>query len=441
MLAFLIFALTLFGILTRPFGLGVWVYSSLGALFVLAFELINFNDLAFIFWLIWDSSLTLIGLIVISLCLQSLGFFERLIFLVLRLCVSAKNHTNFNQNLLIINAKTLFIKLSILCALCASVLANDGAILIFTPLVLGLFLHAKKADFALIVVFLFGISFICDISSNALIISNLTNIIIANYHNIAFDDFAKIMFLPNLFGFVCGLVLFLLIFSKRFGQDLIFCHIRAPKLPNKLFIFHLMLLVCFVLSFFAGRNFGLPFCVNSMIFALILLCILWYKSPKKTINIIKSAPFSIIIFIFGLFIVVFALSKIEISNFIATFFNVILQDKLSAIFGTGFISALGAGVFNNLPMVLFGNLAINDFLLNSQNFDESTRQMLAYAHLLGANIGSKLTPIGSLCTLLWLGLLAKKRVKISYTKYFSYSLIFTVPVLFVALFALFIVLA
>lgn len=50
MLAFLIFALTLFGILTRPFGLGVWVYSSLGALFVLAFELINFNDLAVIFW-------------------------------------------------------------------------------------------------------------------------------------------------------------------------------------------------------------------------------------------------------------------------------------------------------------------------------------------------------------------------------------------------------
>ena len=182
MLTFLIFLLTLFGILARPFGLGVWVYSSLGALFMFCFNLINFSDLGFIFSLIWDSSLTLIALIIISFCLQAFGFFERLIFLVLRLCVKNKNSLeNFSQNQLNINAKSLFIRLLVLCALCSGVLANDGAILIFTPLVLGLFLRAKKADFRLIIVFLFASGFVCDISSNALIISNLTNIISANY--------------------------------------------------------------------------------------------------------------------------------------------------------------------------------------------------------------------------------------------------------------------
>lgn len=441
MLAFLIFLLTLFGILARPFGLGVWVYSSLGALFTLCFNLINFNDLGFIFSLIWDSSLTLIALIIISFCLQSFGFFERLIFLVLKLCVKSKNPLeNFSQNQLSINAKSLFIRLLLLCALCSSVLANDGAILIFTPLVLGLFLRAKKADFKLIIVFLFASGFVCDISSNALIISNLTNIISANYHKIGFYDFAFTMLLPNLLGFLAMLFLFLLVFNNLLKQDLIFSHISAPKLSNRLFAFYLMLLLAFVLSFFISQKFGVPLCVNSIIFAFILLFILWHKSHKKALNAIKAAPFSIIIFVFGLFIVVFALSKIEILQNNEAFFNFILQNKFLAIFSSGFISALGASVFNNLPMVLFANLSINDFLLNAKDLSlENARQMLAYASLLGANIGSKLTPIGSLCTLLWLGLLAKKRIKISFTKYFSYSLIFTLPTLFCALFGLYIV--
>ena len=90
MLAFIIFALTLFGILRRPFGFGIWVYSSVGAVAVTLLKLVNFSDLRFIFSLIWDSSLTLIALIIISLCLQSLGFFEWLIFYALKLCQSVK---------------------------------------------------------------------------------------------------------------------------------------------------------------------------------------------------------------------------------------------------------------------------------------------------------------------------------------------------------------
>ena len=257
---------------------------------------------------------------------------------------------------------------------------------------------------------------------------------------ISFYDFAFVMLLPNLFGFLATLFLFLLVFNRLLKQDLIFCHVSAPKLSNRLFAFYLMLLLAFVFSFFISQKFGVPLCVNSIIFAFILLFILWRKSYKKALNTIKATPFSIIVFVFGLFIVVFALAKIEILQNNEIFFNFILENKFLAIFSTGTISALGASVFNNLPMVLFANLSINDFLLNAKDLSlENARQMLAYASLLGANIGSKLTPIGSLCTLLWLGLLAKKHIKISFTKYFSYSLIFTLPTLFCALFGLYIV--
>ncbi len=65
---------------------------------------------------------------------------------------------------------------------------------------------------------------------------------------------------------------------------------------------------------------------------------------------------------------------------------------------------------------------------------------LIYAHLLGCNIGSKLTPIGSLCTLLWLWMvgraLEKNATPLTAKKYVKLAAIFTLPSLFISLAAL-----
>ena len=568
MLVLIIFLLTLLGILIRPFKLKIWVFSSVGAAACIALKLVSLQDLKLIFSLIWDSCLTLIALIIISLCLQALGFFEWLIFAVLKLCqrlkfkdkaakiqaqnsnlalnssqnsltppansqdnkafntlftsqkardfsqnftapqsntalnLNAQNLSNSNltlnlsqirpqrlkfsslansakfvaqtlkfhstananfsaqkpsqaplfaprnaPNTLIISAKALFIALCILCALCSVVLANDGAILILTPLVLGLFLRAKSVDTNAVLAFLFAISFVCDASSNALIISNLTNIITANYFTLGFADFAKTMFLPNLLGLLAAISLFLLVFRKALRTHLTFRAPTIPKLSGKFFAFYLALLAFFVASFFISREFKLPLSLNCLVFALFLLVILWHKAPKKATTALKNAPFSIIIFVFGLFVVVFALSKLDINEATSALLSTLSQDKFTGIFTLASLSALFSSVFNNLPMVLFGDLLLGDFfanlaqnsssfsVINEPNFKES----LIYAHLLGCNIGSKLTPIGSLCTLLWLALLAQKGVNFSLKSYLKFSLIFTFATLFAACFGLWLV--
>ena len=552
MLALIIFLLTLLGILTRPFKLKIWVCSSAGAAACIALKLVSLQDLKLIFSLIWDSCLTLIALIIISLCLQALGFFEWLIFVVLKLCqrlkfkdkaakIQAQNsnlalnssqnslskptnpqdnkafntlftsqkardfsqnftttqsntapnsnaqnlpnsnltlnlsqkelqrlkfHSTANANFsaqepsqaplfaprnatntLIISAKALFIALCILCALCSVVLANDGAILILTPLVLGLFLRAKSVDTNAVLAFLFAISFVCDASSNALIISNLTNIITANYFTLGFADFAKTMFLPNLLGFLTALLLFLLVFRKALRANLTFRAPTTPKLSGKFFAFYLALLAFFVASFFISREFKLPLSLNCLVFALFLLVILWRKAPKKATTALKNAPFSIIIFVFGLFVVVFALSKLDINETANAFLSTLSQDKFTGIFTLASLSALFSSVFNNLPMVLFGDLLLGDFFANlaqnSSSFsvinEPNYKESLIYAHLLGCNIGSKLTPIGSLCTLLWLALLANKGVNFSLKSYLKFSLLFTFATLFAACFGLWLV--
>lgn len=451
MLALIIFTLSLFGILRRPFGLGIWVYSSFGAIVALGLGLVEWHDLGVIFALIWDSALTLIALIVISFCLQGLGFFEWLIFHLIRFCEIrpqiAESSANLRPNIAessVISTRKAFILLLLLGAILSALLANDGAVLVLTPLVLGLFLRAKNAHFTQIIAFLFASAFVCDISSNPLLISNLTNIITAHFHALGFAEFSRVMFLPNLFGIVGAIALFLAFFRAPLRTPLIFRPLSKPKLQNALFALHCLLLAVFIASFFPSTHFDLPLSLNCAIYAWILLFILWRKSRTKATNALKSAPFGIIIFVFGLFIVVFGVWKCDWTQAQNALFHALFilynKSEVLGIFGIASVSALGSSVINNLPMVLFGNLAISDFFA-SQNL-ENLKDSFIYAHLLGCNIGSKLTPIGSLCTLLWLSLIANsstlthKVINFSFLRYCKYALIFTLPTLCLASFGL-----
>ena len=87
---------------------------------------------------------------------------------------------------------------------------------------------------------------------------------------------------------------------------------------------------------------------------------------------------------------------------------------------------------NNLPSVMIVDLSIADTGLK-----KSVQHLLAYANITGCDVGSKITPIGSLSTLLWLHVLEQKGVKISWRYYLKTGIILTPPVLLFTLIGLY----
>ncbi|MCD6191358.1 MAG: arsenical efflux pump membrane protein ArsB, partial [Sulfurimonas sp.] len=113
------------------------------------------------------------------------------------------------------------------------------------------------------------------------------------------------------------------------------------------------------------------------------------------------------------------------------YLTVILQDlntqgDLIAVVSTGFISAILSAFMNNMPTIMVMDIALQDI----------GNQAMIYANIVGCNLGPKMTPFGSLATLLWLHTLQKKGVNISFWQYSKFGLIVTPPILLVVLLSL-----
>jgi arsenical pump membrane protein len=179
-----------------------------------------------------------------------------------------------------------------------------------------------------------------------------------------------------------------------------------------------------MVGYFVGDAYHLPVSLFALGGALVFLAIATYFKATKPIMTIKAAPWQVVWFSIGLYVVVYGLKNGGLTTYLADWI-VQLQGmgNAYAVIGTGFLAAILSSVMNNMPTVMIMDIAIA----------EAGNSALAYANIIGCNLGPKMTPIGSLATLLWLHVLAQKGVKIGWGEYMKVGLIVTPPVLLVAL--------
>jgi len=359
-----------------------------------------------------------VGAIVALAVLDEIGFFEWAAIKMAKLSGG--------------NGNKMFVYILLLGAVVAAFFANDGAALILTPILLAKMKYLKMKPLA-IFAFLMAGGFIGDSASNPLVISNLTNIVTVGYFDIGFLEYAKNMFIPNLLSIFASIVVLWIYFRKDipFTIDVSQLPEASSVIKNQtMFKISWVFLVLLMAGYFVGDYYNLPVSVFALGGALVFLAIAKYFKAVKPLETIKAAPWQVVWFSVGLYVVVYGLKNAGLTDVIASWIvELSHQGDVVAILGTGFLSAVISSVMNNMPTIMIMDIAID-------KVGYVGNEALVYANILGSNLGPKMTPIGSLATLLWLHVLAQKGVKITWSEYMKVGLVITPPVLFVALLGL-----
>ena len=410
--AALLFLGVLLFVIWQPKGLQIGTTAVIGAVAALLLGVVSVGDVLTVTGIVWDATLAFIGIILLSLVLDEIGFFEWAALKMAKLSGGSGNR--------------MFVYILLLGALVAAFFANDGAALILTPILLAKMKHLKM-DPAAVFAFLMAGGFIGDSASSPLIISNLTNIVTAGYFGLGFWAYAKTMFLPNLLGIIASIAVLWLYFRKAIPLKVDIAALPEPAsvIKNRtMFRLSWGFLALLMAGYFIGDRYDLPVSLFALGGAVVFLLIANYYKAVKPMMTVKAAPWQVVWFSIGLYVVVYGLKNAGLTDYLSgTVAWLASYGETAAVFGTGVLTALLSAVMNNMPTIMIMDIAVAD----------AGRDALAYANVLGANLGPKLTPIGSLATLLWLHVLAQKGVRIGWGAYMKVGVVITPPVLIAAL--------
>ena len=479
LLALIIFLATLTFVIWQPRGLGIGWSALAGAGAALATGAVHLSDVPDVWSLVWNATLTFVAVILISLVLDEAGTFEWSALHVARLGKG--------------DGRRLFTLIVVLGAAIAAVFANDGAALILTPIVFQMLLALRFSPVASFA-FIMATGFVADTTSLPLVVSNLVNIVSADFFGIGFARYALVMVPVSLVSLAATLLVLRVFFRKSIPGRYDVGDLGLPQdaIRDPLaFRAGWVVLGVLLIGYFAAEPLHVPLSVVASLAALSIIAVAARRpaflfkrtarreraheqvvatggsatGPRQTSgdmasftghvgvddaagggagvgavesrpiavwSVIRAAPWQVVLFSLGMYIVVYGLRNAGLTDALGEVFAAMAgHGTLAAGTGTGFLVAGLSSVMNNMPTVLVGALGID-----AAGVTGVPHEAMVYANVIGADLGPKITPIGSLATLLWLHVLDRKGMHIGWGQYFRIGIVLTLPVLAVTLLAL-----
>ena len=394
-----------------------WVIALIGAGLMLATGRVSFRSV--IDGLTSDSSINpfkilclFISMTILSIFLDEVGFFKHMANVVCR--KAGKSQTR------------LFIYLYVLTSVLTVFTSNDIIILTFTPFICYFAKNAKVNP----VPYLVGEFVAANTWSMMLVIGNPTNIYLAQSFGIPFMDYLRVMVLPTLGAGVTAALLLFLIFRKSLKEEICVTDYEEVHENRFLLVTGLIHLGLCTVLLAISNYIGLEMWYITLGFAISLLSIITvykiihHEKDTEVEETIIRAPWTLMPFVLSMFVIVLALKENGVTAALASFLG-----EAGAVFKYGSASFLTANIINNIPMSLF----FTEIIRNMEALSEGA----VYATVIGSNIGAFLTPIGALAGIMWMSILKRQNVKMSFLDFTKYGLTVGVPTILVSLFILF----
>lgn len=395
----LIVIVTVFLMLARPRGLTeAWV-ALIGAVALLLSTAVPLDQLPRMINETSDVLLFLLGMMVITGIAERARVFD----------VLAESFVRLARG----NGRLLFVLVYLLGAIITATLSLDVTVIVLTPIVFALVARRRIPALP----FMFACTFVANIASLVLPISNLTNLLVYDGLDLSFIDFTTTMWLPNLVAAATNVLIFLWLFRKQIPRRFI-AESSYPIVINRwLFIAGAVLTASLAGVLVLGVR-GEPIWWATIAGGTMLLALALGSRRTTLHQTLHDISPSIFVFVVSMTIVVEGFQHAWLDDQTLALPTSLPMALLTSVG----LAAIGSNVVNNVPMTV---LALGVL----ERAPAGSRDALTYGSLIGANIGPALTTYGSLATMLWLTQLRRRGLHVSTVAYMKVSLIAIPPVL------------
>ncbi|HSS00846.1 MAG TPA: ArsB/NhaD family transporter [Kofleriaceae bacterium] len=355
----------------------------------------------------WRPLVTLTSIMILTGVVHEVGAFERLAAVIEQ---RARTGTR--------SAASAFTLVFALAAATPSLLNNDAAILILTPLVVALTRRLYPRRPEITIAFAFAVFLAPGVAP--FIVSNPMNMIVAEYAGLGFNAYAVVMVPLSLVGALLTYGVLRWVY-----RGLLRSAPAAAPAPRTVFHRHagerpavlLMLAVFIAYPIAAALGAEIWTVAAAGALASLTVCRIYDVAPLR--KAASHVSLDILVFLWGIFLVVQGLRSVGVVDELRALYAAAPAGSGSQLATIGVASALGSAAIDNHPMSILNMLAL----------DRSHGPAPLLAALIGGDIGPRLLPIGSLAGLLWVDLLRRSGVEIGVGRFMRLGTLVLAPTL------------
>ncbi len=399
----IICALSIAGVIIRPFKTPEFIWAVLGAVTLLVLGLLTPKESLLGITKGTDVYLFLIGMMLLAETARSEKLFDWL-------AAHATKRANGS-------ASRLFGLIYLVGIVVTALLSNDATAVVLTPAVAA---AVKSARVKNPLPYLYICAFIANAASFVLPISNPANLVIYGTHLPPLLAWLAQYTVPSIVSIAATYGI--LRFTQREAlTERIKTAITIPILSpgGRLAIIGiagtaLVLLIASTLD----APLGLPTAITGVLTSVLVLI----RARKQPWSVIKDVSWSVLPLVAGLFVLVEALTKTGLIQQLTSLLQASTARSVSeTTWGSGIGIALACNLVNNLPAGLIAGTVVQ-----AGHVPEAIKSAI----LIGIDLGPNLSVTGSLATILWLVALRREGLKVSAFTFLKLGmLVMTIPLL------------